>query len=290
MAESMGRRLAGRYEIRSLIGRGGMAEVHLGFDTRLSRIVAIKMLRSDLARDSVFQARFRREAQSAASLNHPNIVAVYDTGEEMVLGPDGRGISVPYIVMEYVEGHTVKDLLSDGTPVPINEAVSIVSGVLSALEYSHSQHLVHRDIKPGNILIGDGGAPKLSDLGIARLAGVPSEAGGSVGGAMVGTLAYMAPEQMLDPRTVDVRADIYSLGVVLFEMLAGRRPFGGDVVRMVADRIGGDAVPDVREFRPDASEAVAGLVRLMCAADPEERVRSPRALLSLVDWTERGAA
>ena len=157
MADSMGRRLAGRYEVRSLIGRGGMAEVHLGFDTRLSRVVAIKMLRSDLARDSVFQARFRREAQSAASLNHANIVAVYDTGEEMLTGPEGRAISVPYIVMEYVEGHTVKELLADGTPVPINEAVAIVSGVLGALEYSHSQHLVHRDIKPGNIMLTNDG-------------------------------------------------------------------------------------------------------------------------------------
>ena len=157
MAEPMAHRLAGRYEVRSLIGRGGMAEVHLGFDTRLSRVVAIKMLRRDLAQDSIFQARFRREAQSAASLNHPNIVAVYDTGEEIIEDATGRSIAVPYIVMEYVEGHTVKDLLSDGTAVPINEAIEIVSGVLSALQYSHANHLVHRDIKPGNIMLTSDG-------------------------------------------------------------------------------------------------------------------------------------
>ena len=164
MAQPMAHRLAGRYEVRSLIGRGGMAEVHLGFDTRLSRVVAIKMLRRDLALDSIFQARFRREAQSAASLNHPNIVAVYDTGEEIVSDATNRSIAIPYIVMEYVEGHTVKELIADGTAVPINEAIEIVSGVLSALQYSHDNHLVHRDIKPGNIMLTSDGKVKVMDL------------------------------------------------------------------------------------------------------------------------------
>ena len=205
MAEPMAHRLAGRYEVRSLIGHGGMAEVHLGFDTRLSRIVAIKMLRSDLARDSIFQARFRREAQSAASPNHPNIVSVYDTGEETVTGPDGRSISVPYIVMEYVEGHTVKELLSDGTPVPINEAISIVSGILSALEYSHSQNLVHRDIKPGNIMLTGDGKVKVMDFGIAR-ALTDSQATMTQTNAVVGTAQYLSPEQARGEQ-VDARSD-----------------------------------------------------------------------------------
>ena len=278
MAESMGRRLAGRYEIRSLIGRGGMAEVHLGFDTRLSRIVAIKMLRSDLARDSVFQARFRREAQSAASLNHPNIVAVYDTGEEMVLGPDGRGISVPYIVMEYVEGHTVKDLLSDGTPVPINEAVSIVSGVLSALEYSHSQHLVHRDIKPGNIMLTADGKVKVMDFGIARALS-DSQATMTQTNAVVGTAQYLSPEQARGEQ-VDARSDLYSTGVVLFELLTGRPPFTGDSAVAVAYQHVQQLAPTPSAITPDVPEPLDRVVLKALAKNREDRYSSAGSMLA----------
>ncbi|MBF0967519.1 MAG: serine/threonine protein kinase, partial [Actinomyces bouchesdurhonensis] len=232
MAQPMAHRLAGRYEVRSLIGRGGMAEVHLGFDTRLSRVVAIKMLRRDLALDSIFQARFRREAQSAASLNHPNIVAVYDTGEEIIEDANNRSIAVPYIVMEYVEGHTVKDLISDGTAVPINEAIEIVSGVLSALQYSHANHLVHRDIKPGNIMLTSEGKVKVMDFGIAR-ALTDSQATMTQTNAVVGTAQYLSPEQARG-ETVDERSDLYSTGVVLFELLTGRPPFKGDSAVAVA--------------------------------------------------------
>ena len=232
MAEPMAHRLAGRYEVRSLIGRGGMAEVHLGFDTRLSRVVAIKMLRRDLALDSIFQARFRREAQSAASLNHPNIVAVYDTGEEIVSDATNRSIAIPYIVMEYVEGHTVKELISDGTAVPINEAIEIVSGVLSALQYSHANHLVHRDIKPGNIMLTSDGKVKVMDFGIAR-ALTDSQATMTQTNAVVGTAQYLSPEQARG-EAVDARSDLYSTGVVLFELLTGRPPFKGDSAVAVA--------------------------------------------------------
>lgn len=218
--------LGGRYEVRSLIGRGGMAQVHLGRDTRLSRLVAIKMLRIDLARDSVFQTRFRREAQAAASLNHPNIVAVYDTGEEAVRSADGKTVSVPYIVMEYVEGHTVKELISDGTPVPIPEAVEITSGVLSALQYAHDAGLVHRDIKPGNVMLTDAGKVKVMDFGIAR-ALADSQATMTQTNAVIGTAAYLSPEQAKG-ETVDERSDIYSAGCMLYELLTGKPPFEGE--------------------------------------------------------------
>jgi len=198
--------LAGRYEIREMIGRGGMAEVHLGYDRRLSRIIAIKLLRSDIAGDPTFQARFRREAQSAAALNHPSIVSVYDSGEEQVTTPNGAVRSVPYIVMEYVEGHTVKDLISDGTAVPINEAIEIVSGVLSALQYSHANHLVHRDIKPGNIMLTSDGKVKVMDFGIARAKNSHLTTDNSV----LGTAHYVSPEQT-QGKELGPTTDIYSL-------------------------------------------------------------------------------
>ena len=286
MAEPMAHRLAGRYEVRSLIGHGGMAEVHLGFDTRLSRIVAIKMLRSDLARDSIFQARFRREAQSAASLNHPNIVSVYDTGEETVTGPDGRSISVPYIVMEYVEGHTVKELLSDGTPVPINEAISIVSGILSALEYSHSQNLVHRDIKPGNIMLTGDGKVKVMDFGIAR-ALTDSQATMTQTNAVVGTAQYLSPEQARGEQ-VDARSDLYSTGVVLFELLTGRPPFTGDSAVAVAYQHVQQLPPTPSSVTPDIPEALDRVVMKALAKDREQRYSSAGSMLVDLMRASRG--
>lgn len=232
MVDKMPHLLGNRYEIRELIGRGGMAEVHLGFDTRLSRTVAIKMLRVELARDAIFQTRFRREAQSAASLNHPTIVAVYDTGEEPIIAGDGKEVHVPYIVMEYVDGHTVKDLLADGQPIPISEAVEIVVGVLNALDYSHKAGLVHRDIKPGNIMLTRGGKIKVMDFGIAR-AMTDSQITMTQTDAVVGTAQYLSPEQAKG-ETVDARSDLYSTGCLLFELLTGRPPFKGDSAVSVA--------------------------------------------------------
>ena len=224
--------LAGRYEIRELIGRGGMAEVHLGYDKRLSRIIAIKLLRSDIAGDSTFQARFRREAQSAAALNHPAIVAVYDSGEEELTAPDGSVHSVPYIVMEYVEGHTVRELLGEGEAVPISEAVEIVTGVLDALEYSHRAGIVHRDIKPGNIMLTSTGAVKVMDFGIAR-AIEDSTATVTQTHAVVGTAQYLSPEQARG-EIVDARSDLYSTGCLLYELLTGVPPFTGDSAVAIA--------------------------------------------------------
>ena len=286
MAEPMAHRLAGRYEVRSLIGRGGMAEVHLGFDTRLSRVVAIKMLRRDLAQDSIFQARFRREAQSAASLNHPNIVAVYDTGEEIIEDANGRSIAVPYIVMEYVEGHTVKDLISDGTAVPINEAIEIVSGVLSALQYSHANHLVHRDIKPGNIMLTSDGKVKVMDFGIAR-ALTDSQATMTQTNAVVGTAQYLSPEQARG-ETVDARSDLYSTGVVLFELLTGRPPFKGDSAVAVAYQHVEQIPPTPSSILSDIPDSLDRVVLKSLAKNREDRYPSAAAMLADLQRVAQG--
>ncbi len=286
MAEPMAHRLAGRYEVRSLIGRGGMAEVHLGFDTRLSRVVAIKMLRRDLALDSIFQARFRREAQSAASLNHPNIVAVYDTGEEIVSDATNRSLAIPYIVMEYVEGHTVKELISDGTAVPINEAIEIVSGVLSALQYSHANHLVHRDIKPGNIMLTPEGKVKVMDFGIAR-ALTDSQATMTQTNAVVGTAQYLSPEQARG-ETVDERSDLYSTGVVLFELLTGRPPFKGDSAVAVAYQHVEQIPPTPSSILSDIPDSLDRVVLKALAKNRDDRYRSAAEMLSDLQRVARG--
>ena len=258
--------LANRYEVRTLIGRGGMAEVHMGFDTRLSRTVAIKMLRVELARDAIFQTRFRREAQSAASLNHPTIVAVYDTGEETVVTGDGSEVQVPYIVMEYVDGFTVKDLLADSQPISINEAVDIVVGVLNALEYSHKAGLVHRDIKPGNIMLTRNGKIKVMDFGIAR-AMTDSQITMTQTDAVVGTAQYLSPEQAKG-ETVDARSDLYSTGCLLFELLTGRPPFKGDTAVSVAYQHVSQNPPVPSSISPDIP---VGLDRVVLKALTKNR-------------------
>lgn len=264
--------LANRYEIRELIGRGGMAEVHLGFDLRLSRQVAIKMLRVELARDNIFQTRFRREAQSAASLNHPTIVAVYDTGEETVVTSDGKSVDVPYIVMEYVDGNTVKDLLSDGQPVPIDEACEIVIGVLNALEYSHNAGLVHRDIKPGNVMLTRDGKIKVMDFGIAR-AMTDSQITMTQTDAVVGTAQYLSPEQAKG-ETVDARSDLYSTGCLLFELLTGRPPFKGDTAVSVAFQHVSQAPPVPSSISSDIPKALDNVVLKALTKDRNHRYSS----------------
>lgn len=268
----MPRLLGDRYEVRDLIGRGGMAEVHIGFDTRLSRTVAIKMLRVELARDPIFQTRFHREAQSAASLNHPTIVAVYDTGEESVITADGKEIRVPYIVMEYVDGHTVKDLLADGQPVPINEAAEIIVGVLNALEYSHKAGLVHRDIKPGNVMLTRGGKIKVMDFGIAR-AMTDSQVTMTQTDAVVGTAQYLSPEQAKG-ETVDARSDLYSTGCLLFELLTGRPPFKGDTAVSVAYQHVSQLPPLPSSITVDIPSGLDSVVLKALSKSREERYSS----------------
>ena len=215
------RLLGGRYELDGVVGRGGMAEVYRARDIRLDRIVAVKTLREDLARDQTFQARFRREAQSAASLNHPSIVAVYDTGEDMA-GPT----PVPYIVMEYVDGRTLRDLLRDDRRLLPERALEITDGVLRALDYSHRNGIVHRDIKPGNVMLTRPAEVKVMDFGIARAVS-DTQATMTQTAQVIGTAQYLSPEQARGER-VDARSDLYSTGCLLYELLTGRPPFTGD--------------------------------------------------------------
>ena len=219
-------RLVGaRYELGELIGYGGMAEVHRGHDVRLGREVAVKVLRSDLARDPAFQNRFRREAQAAAGLNHPSIVAVYDTGED----GDPSGLDdtpSPYIVMEYVEGRTLREVLKSEGQLPARRAMEITAEVCNALDFSHRSGIVHRDVKPGNVMITSSGAVKVMDFGIAR-ALADNAATVTATSAVIGTAQYLSPEQARG-ESVDARSDVYSTGCLLYELLTGHPPFTGD--------------------------------------------------------------
>ncbi|WP_260855700.1 Stk1 family PASTA domain-containing Ser/Thr kinase [Curtobacterium sp. 9128] len=217
--------LANRYEIGDVIGRGGMATVHVGQDTRLGRRVAVKLLKPSLANDPAFRTRFRQEAQAAARMAHPTIVRVYDAGEETVTEPSGAEVQVPFIVMEYVEGRPLSDVIADG-PVEPDEAVRLTSGILTALEYSHRAGVVHRDIKPANVMVTTTGQVKVMDFGIAR-AITDTSATVAQTTSILGTASYFSPEQARG-ETVDARTDLYSTGIVLFELLTGRPPFLGD--------------------------------------------------------------
>ena len=215
--------LGGRYELDQIIGRGGMAEVWRARDTRLERDVAVKRLRVDLASDPTFQARFRREAQSAAGLNHPNIVSVYDTGEERDVVSD---VSVPYIVMELVEGVTLREVLRDGRKILPERALEFTAGVLDALAYSHRAGIIHRDIKPANVMLTPNGTVKVMDFGIAR-AVADTSATMTQTAAVIGTAQYLSPEQARGEK-VDNRSDIYSVGCLMYELLTSQPLFKGD--------------------------------------------------------------
>ncbi|MHB1489424.1 MAG: Stk1 family PASTA domain-containing Ser/Thr kinase [Cellulomonas sp.] len=286
MVDDVPRVLANRYEVGELIGRGGMAEVHIGHDTRLGRTVAIKILRSDLARDPSFQARFRREAQAAASLNHPAIVAVYDTGEDLTSDQNGTVSHVPFIVMEYVEGHTVRDILRDGHAVPIEEAVEIAAGVLSALEYSHHAGIVHRDIKPANVMLTPTGAVKVMDFGIAR-ALADSAATMTQTQAVIGTAQYLSPEQARG-ETVDARSDLYSTGCLLFELLTGRPPFTGDSPVAVAYQHVREPAPTPSSFASDVPDALDRITLKALAKDRDSRYSTAAEFRSDLEASVRG--
>src|SRR5690242_16924956 len=267
---SQARLVGGRYEEGEPLGRGGMAEVRRGIDNRLGRAVAIKRLRVDLASDSTFQARFRREAQSAASLNHPTIVSVYDTGEEP--DPNGSGITIPYIVMELVTGKTLRDLIREGRKIMPERALEITSGVLEALDYSHRAGIVHRDIKPGNVMLTPQGQVKVMDFGIARaVADTTSDMTQTA--AVIGTAQYLSPEQARG-ETVDARSDLYSTGCLLYELLVGRPPFVGESPVSVAYQHVREQPLPPSSFDPDIPPEVDAVVLKSLAKSREERYQS----------------
>jgi serine/threonine protein kinase len=256
--------VGGRYELGEVIGRGGMAEVLHGTDVRLGRDVAVKVLREDLARDPSFQARFRREAQSAASLDAPTVVAVFDTGE------DERG--VPWIVMEYVDGRTLRDVLTtEGRLLP-QRALEVTADVCSALDVAHAAGMVHRDIKPANVMLTSRGEVKVMDFGIARAA-AGNESTMTQTSAVIGTAAYLSPEQARGEH-VDARSDLYSTGCLLYELVTGAPPFVGDSPVAVAyQHVREDPVPP-SEYDPSLSLDVDAVILKAMAKNPANRYQS----------------
>ena len=259
--------LGNRYKLGEMIGTGGMADVYVAEDTRLARQVAVKVLRSDLARDPSFVARFRKEALAAAALNHPGIVAVYDSGEE----------PAPYIVMELISGHTLRDVIHKGEPIPLKRALEIGEGVLAALEYSHQAGIVHRDIKPANIMITDHGDVKVMDFGIARAL---ADLGATLTSTwnVVGTAQYLSPEQALG-EVADLRSDIYSTGCLLYEVLTGKPPFTGETpVSIAYQHVSGQLVaPSV--LVPELPAGIDTLLSVALAKNPDDRYQSAGLML-----------
>jgi serine/threonine-protein kinase len=278
--------LGNRYEVGDLLGRGGMAEVHLGRDTRLGRTVAIKLLRTDLARDPTFQARFRREAQSAAALNHPAIVAVYDTGEESITEIGGGVVALPYIVMEHIEGRTLRDVLSEGRPLDVDLALDVTTGVLTALEYSHRIGIVHRDIKPANVMLTPNGDVKVMDFGIARALADASSTMTQTQ-AVIGTAQYLSPEQARGEQ-VDTRSDLYSTGCLLFELLTGRPPFMADSPVAVAYQHVREQPPAPSQLARGIPESVDRIVLHSLAKEREARYQSAAEFRSDVEAARGG--
>ena len=263
--------IAGRYEVGNLIGRGGMADVYEGVDTRLGRTVAIKLLKADLANDPNFESRFRQEAQASARMAHPTIVRVYDAGEDVSVDSNGNTNRHPFIVMEYVNGKLLRDLLQERR-LTLQEAIDFETGVLTALEFSHRAGIVHRDIKSANVMITDAGQVKVMDFGIARAVSENSATVAHTSG-IVGTAQYFSPEQAKG-ESVDARTDLYSAGVLLYEMLAGRPPFKGESAVSVAYQHVSEAVVPPSEYDPNVSAEMDAVVVRALAKDRNERFQS----------------
>ena len=272
----IGTLLGGRYRLDAQIGRGGMSSVYLAFDTVLERPVAIKLMHREIASDSDQLERFRREARSVARLNHPHIVTVIDAGEEPSSeageeteagGPPSARAGIPYIVLEYVEGETLKALIRRDGPLEIPRAIAYAIELARALGAAHERLIVHRDVKPQNVLIGVEGSAKITDFGIARTL---TEEGLTMDGRVLGTTDYVSPEQALG-QSVTGQSDLYSLGIVLYEMLAGTPPFSGETPVSVAMKHVRENVPDIQLARPEVSAATASIVDRATAKDLTQR-------------------
>ncbi len=258
--------LSDRYELGEILGFGGMSEVHLARDVRLHRDVAVKVLRADLARDPSFYLRFRREAQNAAALNHPTIVAVYDTGEAET--PNGP---LPYIVMEYVEGVTLRDIVHTDGPMDPQRAIEVIADACQALNFSHQHGIIHRDVKPANIMISKTGAVKVMDFGIARALSDANSV--TQTSAVIGTAQYLSPEQARGEK-VDARSDVYSLGCVLYEILTGEPPFIGDTPVAVAyQHVREDPIPPSQRHDGISPELDAVVLKSL-AKNPDNRYQT----------------
>ncbi|MFC5996141.1 Stk1 family PASTA domain-containing Ser/Thr kinase [Pseudonocardia hispaniensis] len=266
------RLLSERYELGETLGYGGMSEVHRGTDTRLGRDVAVKVLRADLARDPQFQLRFRREAQNAAALNHPAIVAVYDTGEvSSEFGP------LPYIVMEYVDGQTLREIVKTQGPMTQQRVIEVMADVCAALDFSHRHNIIHRDVKPANIMINHAGAVKVMDFGIARALGEGQNVTQTA--AVIGTAQYLSPEQARG-EAVDARSDVYAAGCVLFELLTGEPPFTGDSPVAVAYQHVREDPKRPSELNPQIPAELDAVVLKALSKNPANRYQSAAEMRS----------
>jgi serine/threonine-protein kinase len=268
----IGRLIDGRYQVRSRIARGGMATVYLATDLRLERRVAIKVMHGHLADDSQYKARFIQEARSAARLAHPNVVNVYDQGQ------DGE---TAYLVMEYLPGITLRDLLQEHKVLTTVQAMDIMEAILSGLAAAHKNGIVHRDLKPENVLLADDGRIKIGDFGLARAA----SANTATGNALLGTIAYLSPE-LVTRGIADTRSDIYAVGIMLYEMLAGEQPFRGEQAFQIAHQHANDTVPTPSSKNPRVPAELDELVLWATARDPDQRPRDARAMLEQLHETE----
>jgi len=272
---TLGTEIGGRYRLDEVIGRGGMSTVYKAFDTVLERPVAIKLMHREIANDSDQLERFRREARAVAQLNHQHVVSVIDAGEEPLEG-DAEGSGTPYIVLEYVDGETLKSVIRREGPLEIPQALAYAIEVARALGAAHERQIVHRDVKPQNILIDPEGGAKITDFGIARSL---TEEGLTMAGRVLGTTDYVSPEQALG-QPVTPQSDLYSLGIVLYEMLTGDVPFHGETPVAVAMKHVREEVPDVQARRPQISAATASVVDRALAKDLGRRYADAAAMVS----------
>src|SRR5487761_516552 len=270
----IGTMIAGRYRLDAVIGRGGMSTVYRAFDTVLERPVAIKLMHREIVADSDQLERFRREARSVAQLNHPRVVSVIAAGEEPSEDGEEPPMGTPYIVLEFVDGETLKGLSRRGGPLEISQALAYAIEIARALGAAHERRIVHRDVKPHNVLIDPEGGAKITDFGIARSL---SEEGLTMAGRVLGTTDYVSPEQALG-QPVTPQSDLYSLGIVLYEMLTGDVPFHGDSPVAVAMKHVREELPDVQARRPQISAATASVIDRALAKDLEQRFPDAAAM------------